>query len=144
VTEVSFHFNVPERLQHAQKLIKKALASGKPMWVTGEAQALAMLDHHLWTHSALDFVPHCFFDAPLQVLAKSSIVLGDSSHVRGDIELLLNLGYEIPSGFEKFDKLIELVGLDARDREEGRNRWKHYAKRGYDIRRHDVGETTAQ
>lgn len=137
MTEVSFHFNVPELFLHAQKLVRKALASNKSMWVTGDAASLTRLDQHLWTDVALDFVPHCFFDAAPQVRSASRVVLGDSEHASSAKDMLLNMGHDIPAGFEKFEKLIELVGLDATDKEEGRNRWKHYAQRGYPITRHD-------
>jgi DNA polymerase III subunit chi len=144
VTEISFHFNVPERLLHAVKLVKKTLAAEKAMWITADAGTLDRLDRLLWTHSPLDFVPHSFFDAAPSVVVNSKIVLGDSCHAGDNLDMLLNLGPGIPTGFEKFEKLIELVGLDAVDKEEGRIRWKHYAKNGYDIRRHDISQTPAQ
>lgn len=51
-------------------------------------------------------------------------------------EVLLNLGRAAPAGFESFGRLIEIVANDEADRRAGRQRWKHYAQRGYPIERH--------
>ena len=48
-------------------------------------------------------------------------------------------GYEaVPQGFERFERLIEVVTGDEGDRLQARSRWKHYADRGYAITRHDL------
>ena len=46
-------------------------------------------------------------------------------------------------GFERFERLIELVTQDEQDRLDARARWKHYADRGYAIIRHDLGPREA-
>jgi DNA polymerase-3 subunit chi len=50
----------------------------------------------------------------------------------------VNLGAAIPEGFERFDRLIEIVAADVEDRQQARGRWKHYADRGYQIGKHEV------
>ncbi len=44
----------------------------------------------------------------------------------------------MPKGFEQFDRLIEVVGLNDEDRQVARDRWKHYAELGYVMTRHDL------
>ena len=56
-------------------------------------------------------------------------------------EVLVNLGAEPPVGFESYAKLIEIVSTSDAEREAARSRWRHYAKRGYPIARHEVVET---
>jgi DNA polymerase III subunit chi len=51
----------------------------------------------------------------------------------------VNLGDAVPDGFEAFERLIEVVTPDDADRQQARERWKHYAARGYNITRHDLG-----
>jgi DNA polymerase-3 subunit chi len=58
-------------------------------------------------------------------------------------DVLLNLGQVIPQGFEKFERVIELVTLDEGDRERARGRWKSYASKGYHLIRHDLGAKSA-
>ena len=44
------------------------------------------------------------------------------------------------SGFERAERLIELVGADPADRAQARLRWRHYAERGHGVKSHDVVE----
>jgi DNA polymerase-3 subunit chi len=44
----------------------------------------------------------------------------------------------LPMGFEKFERVVEVVTLDEKERQQARRRWKHYADRGYPIVRHDL------
>jgi len=53
-------------------------------------------------------------------------------------QVLLNLGAQVPDGFERFERLIEVVSLDEADRQTARSRWKHYADHGFAITRHDL------
>ena len=58
MTEVAFHFNAPQKLAYACRLLRKAAASGAKVVVTGEPQLLRELDVALWTFAPLEFVPH--------------------------------------------------------------------------------------
>lgn len=139
MTEVAFHFNVPDKLGYACRLLRKAAGSGAKVVVTGEADLLRALDTELWTFSALEFLPHCHAaSADPQVLAASPIVLADAPRATPHQEVLVNLGTRIPDGFERFERLIEVVTQDDEDRQQARMRWKHYADRGYAIKRHDL------
>ena len=52
----------------------------------------------------------------------------------------MNLGQEVPAGFERFERFIELVTLADDDRAAARTRWKHYSDRGYAMKRHDLAQ----
>jgi DNA polymerase-3 subunit chi len=139
MTEVAFHFNVPDKLGYACRLLRKAAGSGAKVVVTGEAELLRALDTELWTFSALEFLPHCHAaSADAQVLSASPIVLADAPRATPHQEVLVNLGTRIPDGFERFERLIEVVTQEDEDRARARSRWKHYADRGYAIKRHDL------
>jgi len=141
MTGVEFHFNAPDKVGYACRLLRKAVAKGAKLVVTGEPALLRELDTALWTFSALDFVPHCYGDAGgAAVLAASPVVLSEAAHTAPHQEVLVNLGPGVPEGFERFERLIEVVTADEGDRMQGRRRWKHYADRGYAIQRHDRAE----
>jgi DNA polymerase-3 subunit chi len=149
MTEISFHFNVPDKLAYACRLLRKAVNGGAKVVVAGDVQSLAPLDTALWTFSPLDFVPHCFHDSDAILVAASPVVLGypgrpvqatPSSPPGSSTQVLLNSGQDVPEGFERFERLIELVGMDDEDRQAARQRWKHYASRGYAITRHDLAQ----
>ena len=138
MTEIAFHFNAPDRLAYTCRLLRKAVASGARLVVTGPAEALDRLDTELWTFSATDFVPHCRARAEPALLAASPVVLADDPVSTPHQQVLLNLGAEVPTGFERFERVIEVVGLDDANRLQARMRWRHYADRGYAMTRHDL------
>jgi DNA polymerase III subunit chi len=145
MTEVAFHFNVPEKLAYACRLLRKAASTGARIVVTGEPELLRSLDTELWTFSAVEFIPHCHAaSAEPQVLAASPVVLADSPRGTPHQEVLVNLGTGVPEGFERFERLIEVVTQEEDDRLRARSRWKHYADRGYQIVRHDLASKDAR
>ena len=139
MTEVSFHFNMPDKLAHACRVVRKALNTGARVTVTGDEEVLRQFDVRLWTFSDVDFIPHCYVpESTPQVVAASPVLLAPALDPLPHQQVLLNLGGTIPRGFERFEKLVELVSLEEDDRTRGRLRWKHYADRGYAIERHDL------
>ena len=72
MTEVTFHFNVPDKVHYACRLLRKAQAGGARLAVLADADTLRALDVALWTFSAPDFVAHCGFDAPAAMRAERS------------------------------------------------------------------------
>ena len=145
MTEVAFHFNVPDKLAYACRLLRKASSSGSKVVVTGEAGLLAALDAQLWTFSAVDFVAHCHVaTAEPAVLAASPVVLADSPRGTPHQDVLVNLGLTVPEGFERFERLIEVVAGEEDDRLRARARWKHYKDRGYALKTHDLAGREAR
>ena len=141
MTEIAFHFNAPNKLAYACRLLRKAVGSGAKVVVTGDEETLQALDTQLWTFSALEFLPHCRADSPLEQRMASPIVLAaqlDASETLPHHQVLVNLGDGVAPGYERFERTIEVVTLDEQDRHNARLRWKHYADRGYAITRHDL------
>lgn len=138
MTAIEFHFNAPDKLAYACRLLRKASGRGLRTVVTAEPAVLQELDRALWTFSQLDFIAHCTVSAPAGMLAASPVVLADSLASAPVHAVAVNLGHGLPQGFEKFERLIEVVGEHDDDRQSARQRWKHYAQRGYTIERHDL------
>jgi DNA polymerase-3 subunit chi len=138
MTEVAFHFNAPNKLAYACRLLRKAVGGGSRVVVTGEPEDLKVLDGLLWTFSQLDFVPHAMQSAEANVVAASPVILSESVADAPHRQVLLNLGSHVPAGFEQFERLIEVVSHEEDDRKFARNRWKQYADRGFAITRHDL------
>jgi len=139
MTEVAFHFNAPDKVAYACRLLRKALGGGARLVVLGDDETLGLLDRALWNMAPHEFIAHCRQEAPDFVLDASPIVLAPSTESVPHQQVLLNLGDAVPAGFGRFERLIEVVGRDdAEDRQRARARWKHYADRGYAITRHDL------
>lgn len=140
VTEIHFHIQLADKLQYCCRLLRKASSIGSRVWVVGEARTLEELDLALWTFSAQDFVPHCMASSPEMMRSQTRIVLAPDTSASPHQDVLLNWGAAaVPSGFERYFRLIELVGNQDDDRRQARLRWKHYAQRGYAITPHEPG-----
>ena len=140
MTEIAFHFNVPDKLAYSCRLLRKAYLSGVRVAVTAEPEVLAELDALLWSFSSTEFVPHCTASASVVTMALTPIVLAESLAGGSHHEVLVNLGQSIPAGFEGFERCIEVVALPPEDIKAGRGRWKHYVARGYSLVRHDIAQ----
>lgn len=138
MTEIAFHFNAPDKLSYACRLLRKAYGSGARIAVTGDRGLLHELDLALWSFAPLEFVPHCDAAAETVVLSASAVVLTQALAMSPHHGVAVNLGDEVPAGFERFERLIEVVTQQDQDRLCARGRWKHYADRGYAIVRHDL------
>lgn len=138
MTEVAFHFNAPDKAAYACRLLRKAVTAGARVVVTAEPDLLDRLDTQLWTFSALEFVAHCRLGADAATLARSPIVLAASAAEAPYHQVLVNLGERVADGFERYERVIEIVTLGDADRAAARQRWRHYADRGYAIVRHDL------
>lgn len=140
MTQVSFHFNVPDTLGYACRLLRKAVAAGARVTVCAPEPVLRQLDVMLWTFSPQDFVAHCKDDASEAMCEASPVLLCQAigaAHVR---PVLLNLQPGVPEQAGQFSRVIELVGTDEADKQAARQRWKHHAGAGHAIERHDVAQ----
>jgi DNA polymerase-3 subunit chi len=139
VTEVAFHFGAPDRLAYTCRLLRKATATGARLQVRAQASERAALDAALWSLSPTDFISHCDVAAPDSVRCRSAVLLIDAdAQLQSDFPILVNLADDVPSGFEQYQRVIEIVSNDEQDRNLARLRWRHYTERGYKITRHDL------
>jgi len=147
VTDIGFHYNAPDKLSYACRLVRKAVATrGMRVVVVGEAQWLDAIDAGLWQLAPTEFVAHCRGDAPAHVLSRSPVILADEGAESAALphrELLVNLGTQVPAGFERYERLIDIVSNEPDDRQIGRARWRHYADRGYTIQPHDFARSAS-
>lgn len=138
MTGVEFHFNAPDKMGYACRLLRKAAAKGAKVAVTADSEFLRELDLVLWTFEPLEFIPHCAASAPANMLDATPIVLCPALRDSPHNEVAVNLGGAVPEGFERFERLIEVVAVDEDDRVRARRRWQHYKARGYGLKRIDL------
>ncbi len=143
MTDISFHFNAPDACGYACRLVRKALGAGSRLVVTGPPDLLEALDVDLWRFSALDFLPHANSSSSDAVQRRSPVLLAPSPPQQPAHAVLVNVGLAVPSGFERYERLIEVVTADELNRQQARLRWAHYKDRGYALQRHDVAGAAA-
>ena len=75
-------------------------------------------------------------DSPLA--ADTPILIGHALEHAGPAAVLVNLHSSPPPFFSRFERLAEIVGTDDADAAAGRERWKFYKERGYELRAHNL------
>ncbi|MCK6411876.1 MAG: DNA polymerase III subunit chi [Azonexus sp.] len=142
MTEVFFYHGAADRIAAACALLGGAAAQKKPVLVYAPEAGLAtMLDRSLWTHNALSFVPHCAADSPLA--AETPIQIAASAAAlaaAGPRERLMNLGHQAVPNFERYARLIEVVGQEEEERQIARERVQFYRQSGCDVRFFDLSQ----
>ena len=138
MTDIAFHFNAPDRVAYVCRLLRKAVGSGAKVVVTGDTDTLRQLDTDLWSISSTDFVPHCDLGSDASMVAVTPVILTTVLNDTPHRQVLVNLGQHLAPGFERFERVIEVVSLDDDDRQLARGRWKQYTERGFNIVRHDL------
>ena len=138
MTEIDGHYNMPDKTGYVCRLLRKAVsAHGARLVVLADAAVLEALDLALWKLAPSEFIAHCRSDDAPFIVERSPVVLADSTaDALPDRPILVNLGAALPARFERFERLIDIVGSDDADRQAGRARWRHYKDRGYAIRTH--------
>jgi len=137
MTSIDFYFNADDRLAVACRLAGKAFAQKKKLLIfTPEAAMARRIDTMLWTWQQLSFIPHCHAHDPLA--PRTPVLITTQASDPPECDVLLNLGDECPPFFERYPRLLEIVGQDDADRSRGRGRFKYYKERGYAIGTHDL------
>ncbi len=142
MARIEFHFNAPALVPYACRLLHKVHTRGLRAQVVGHATTLALLDEALWTFSALDFLPHCGPQASPAVQQASHVLLSEVPDGHWHRQVLINLGEMAPEGIDGFERIIDVVTVDELHRAQGRERWRHYARLGHELIRHDLLKVT--
>ncbi len=139
MTTIDFYSHVADRLAVAARLVAKAVAAhGSVRVLTPDADATAALDRLLWIVPATGFLPHCRMDSPLA--GETPVWIDHRLEHRGPAAVLVNLHPEPPPFFSRFERLAEIVGIADADVGAGRDRYRYYRERGYELRAHDLSE----
>ena len=86
--------------------------------------------------------PHCSdSDAPHVQCASPILLTALVPLTQGfDASVLVNLGAEVPQGFERFERVIEVVTAFAPEVSQARVRWKAYKAAGQEPYAHDLDQ----
>lgn len=104
--------------------------------VTPDAASRKHLDQMLWQIPPTAFIPHCNSDA--EGAEHTPVLLAHDAEKFPHHELLISLHDETPGYFSRFERVIEIVGVNETDSLRGRARYKFYRDRGYELRHFDL------
>lgn len=142
MTEVAFHTGLGDKPAYCCRLLRKAWRQGARVVVAGEATALGKVDALLWTFDHEEFLPHVRLRAgerPAPALLRTPVWLAERpADAPADTTVLVNLGPALAPGYERFARVVELVGGDAQDLQLGRQRWREYQAAGLTPQKHEI------
>ncbi|WP_169247358.1 DNA polymerase III subunit chi [Candidatus Competibacter phosphatis] len=113
----------------ACRLADKAYGLGHTVYLftASEARAAA-LDDLLWTFRQDSFVPHERY--PLMGEEGSPVLVGTAAPATVEAQVLINLADALPEGFERYDRVVELVDQHPEVLAQSRERFRQYREQG--------------
>lgn len=141
MTKVDFYTGSEDKLRTACQLSHKAMQNGVRVVLSApDDSTTEALDKLLWQFPATAFIPHCRSDAAES--EEMPVVLNSGSERFPHHDLLISLHNECVPFFSRFERVIEIVGADAEDSRQGRERYKFYKDRGYELRHFNLSGAT--
>ncbi|MCL4148296.1 UNVERIFIED_CONTAM: hypothetical protein GTU68_061433 [Idotea baltica] len=141
MTRISFYILKGEQEHDRQvfacRLVEKAYLQGQHVYVhVDTAQQAEQLDQLLWSFRADSFVPH-------QSMAEAApencpVLIGHDDVPPRLMNLLINLSREQPLFFSQFERVAEFINDDNETKVQGRERYRFYQQRGYDLESHKI------
>ncbi|HET7097336.1 MAG TPA: DNA polymerase III subunit chi [Casimicrobiaceae bacterium] len=137
MTVIDFYTRCADRFEVASKLVAKAWTQhGSVRVLTDNEEATTAFGRILWLIPATGFLPHCRLASPLA--PETPILVDHDLQHEGPLAVLINLHPAPPPFFARFERMAEVIGADDASAAAGRERWKFYKARGYEIRAHDL------
>ena len=121
----------------ACRLADKAYGLGHTVYLftASEARAAA-LDDLLWTFRQDSFVPHERY--PLVGEEGSPVLVGTAAPVMVEAQVLINLADALPEGFERYERVVELVDQHPEVLAQSRERFRQYREQGCLLETHKL------
>ena len=137
MTRVSFYIlkgsAEHDRQVYACRLAEKAFNQGNHIYIHAEnAEQAEQFNKTLWAFRADSFIPHQLIDSQDNNECRVLIGHNDASPPRL-MDLLINLSTEQPPFFSQFERVAEFVNDDTAIKEPGRERYRFYKQRGYEL-----------
>ena len=121
----------------ACRLADKAYSLGHTVYLlaASEAQAAA-LDDLLWTFRQDSFIPHERY--PLAGAESSPVLVSAILPAEATAQVLINFTEALPEGFERFERVVELVDQHPDVLAQSRERFRQYRERGFTPETHKL------
>ena len=125
-------------LRFACSMTAKVRRQGLMVHIHAESRDEAVkLNDLLWTFRDISFVPHCLADERRDP-ESAPVVIGWTGEAPCSNSVLINLGPNVPDFASGFDRIVEPVSPQSPDREQARERWRHYRDMGCELHSHEL------
>ena len=124
------------RQRLACKIAEKAYKKGHKIYIHTESEQQSnSMDKLLWTFRGGSFIPHSITNKDK---TGAPVLIGHDSEPECIPDVLINLSHEVPGFFSRFERVAEVITEDAEQKKKGRERYKFYRDRGYELRNHNL------
>ena len=152
MTQVDFYIlntnSIDARLRLACRITEKAVQRRQHVFVNSANESDARkLDELLWTFSQGSFIPHRIVVERLDSDPVEPVWIGidpgdeedDATGRLGENwDLMINLAPGVPGFFSRYSRVAEVIDAEPTRREEGRDRYRFYRDRGYELKTHNI------
>ncbi len=143
MTKVDFYTGSPDKLRTACQLSHEAMQNGtRVLLSTPDAATTDALDKLLWHYPATAFIPHCRSTAA--EAEQMPVVLDHDGKKFPHHQLIISLHTECLPFFSRFERIIEIVGTHDEEIRLGRERFKFYRDRGYQLYHSNLSEAAQE
>lgn len=141
MTRIDFYIvddnNRQAQQQLACRLAEKAYGLDHTIYIhTNDRRQAELLDQMLWTFRDGSFIPHCLYGD--KIVKQAAVVIGHDAEPEMHNEVLINLSDAVPLFFSRFERVAEVIAGDEQARQKGRERFKFYRDRGYELKTHNL------
>jgi len=120
----------------ACRLIEKIYKQGNRAFVLLDTLPdVHSFDQLLWTFSQGSFVPHAVEGTP--DVGNVPVVVGQQA-AAAQADVLVNLGEAMPTEAEQFPRVAEVIAHDDGSKSAGRERFRQYRERGFELKTHEI------
>ncbi len=125
----------------ACRIAEKAYRQRLPTHIhTASAEQATTVEQLLWNFRPESFIPHELSDGMpdpvLKGLQFPPITIGSEEPQHHEIEVVINLADKVPLFFSRHNRLAEII--DGNGKVAGRERYKFYKDRGYELNTHKL------
>ena len=122
-------------------IVGKAFSQGNSVYIlAADRDEAAKLDDLLWTFQDISFLPHACVD---EATPSTPIIIGWPGAQPPQADVLINLAELVPDNINDIKRIVEIVADETSLRERGRERYKVYRERGYEMFNHTIGPEQA-
>ena len=135
-------------LRLACRITEKARQRDLQVYLYSENRTDATrLDGLLWTFSQGSFIPHRVVEEDSAPPFEEPVLIGcgdlptrvpTTNSEQRSWDLMINLTAEVPDFFSRYDRVVEVIDANPARRETGRERFRFYRDRGYELNTHKV------
>jgi DNA polymerase-3 subunit chi len=141
MTRVSFYIlkgsEAHDRQVFACRLIEKAYKQGQHIYIhTDNLEQAEQINQILWSFRGDSFIPHQLIDESDET--HCPVLIGHDSKPSRLMNLLINLGSQQPIFFSQFERVAEFINDDKQLKISGRERYRFYQQRGYELTTHKI------